>query len=462
MAKNNKKSDIKLVLIGGGSYGWTYRFITDIACIPELQGMHIVLQDINPEALKLVKSLCDKISGAMNASLRIETSAGLESCLPGADFVGLTISTGGDEANVLDSSIPAKYGVLQTVADTVGPGGWSRALRNIPVVVEIIRKVEKYAPNAWFMNYSNPMTVLTRTLQKVSSVRSVGLCHELQGMFLHLAAFLGLNDWEKDIKVKMAGINHLIWILEMDICGQNGFELLKEYYRKHPQFDYVVEDKAPEDLLYSGGVNPKQKIKFEFLERIGYMSAAGDAHTAEFFSHFLKDSQTALKWGVGGDIHTFAHHRGVENRKKRVQQMLTGEEPLWLKPSHEHASKIMAALIGGKELITPVNTANAGQIDNLPRNVVVETQAHVDATGIHPLAVGSMPEILTQYLMKHIPVQEMIVQAGLTGNRDIAIQALSCDPLIPSPDIAAKIADDFFCEFKESLPQFYGKWKLEG
>ncbi|NLE30525.1 MAG: hypothetical protein GX629_12745, partial [Phycisphaerae bacterium] len=232
-------------------------------------------------------------------------------------------------------------------------------------------------------------------------------------------------------------------------------------YRKHPNFDHVVTDKIPEDLLYSGGVNPKQKIKFEFLERIGYLSGAGDAHTSEFFSHFLTDPETAEQWGVGGEFHTFAHQRGVENRKAKVLRMLSGEEPLWLKPSHEHASKIIAALAGLRDLITPVNMANIGQIDNLPRHVVVETQAYVDALGIHPLPVGTMPEILTQYLMKHIPVQEMIVEAGLTGNRDLAIQALSCDPLIPNPDIAAQIADDFFNEFKAMLPQFNGKFTIE-
>ncbi len=461
MTQNNKKSDIKLVLIGGGSYGWTYKFITDIACIAELHGMHIVLQDINPEALKLVKALCDKISDAMNAGLRIETSTELASCLPGADFVGLTISTGGDDANALDFSIPAKYGIIQTIADTAGPGGWSRSLRNIPVVTDIIREVEKYAPNAWFMNYSNPMTVLTRTLQKASPVKSVGLCHELQGLMLHIAAFLGLDDWENDIKVKMAGINHLIWILEMDICGKNGFDLLKEYYHKYPEFDHVVKDKIPETLLHGGGVNPKQKIKFDFLDRIGCLPAAGDAHTAEFFRHFLADRETAEKWGVGGHVHTFAHQRGVEERGNKVRRILNGEEALWLKPSHEHASKIIAALAGGKELITPVNTANIGQIGNLPRGVVVESQAYVDSLGIQPIAVGDMPDIIVQYLMKHIPVQEMIVQAGLTGDRDLAIQALSCDPLVPDPDTAVKIANDFFREFKDALPQFNGKWKFD-
>lgn len=453
--------DIKLVLIGGGSYGWTYRFVTDIACIPELHGMHIVLHDINPEALQLVKPLCDRISAALHAGLRIETSTELDACLPGADFVGLTISTGGDKADVIDFAVPAKYGVIQTIADTVGPGGWSRALRNIPVVVEIIRKVEKYAPNAWFMNYSNPMTVLTRTLQKVSPVKSVGLCHELQGLFLHLAAFLGLDDWESP-KVRMGGINHLIWILEMDIGGRNGFDLLKEYHRRHPDFDYVVEGKVPEDLIYSGGVNSRQKIKFDFLERIGYLPAAGDAHIAEFFSHFLKDEETANKWGIGGSVHTFAHIHGLENRKQPVVRMLNGEQALWLQHSHEHASRIIAALAGGKELVTPVNLANIGQIDNLPRAAVVETQALVDRLGIHPLPVGVMPEIITQYLMKHIPVQEMIVEAGLTGNKDLAIQALSCDPLIPDPDVAVKTANDFFREFRNFLPQFFGKWKFAG
>ena len=459
--RKDQKADVKLVLVGGGSYGWTYRFVTDIACIPELHGMHIVLQDLNPEALRLVKALCDKISGAMGAKLRIETSADLEACLPGADFVGLTISTGGDAANEVDFAIPAKHGILQTVADTVGPGGWSRALRNIPVVVDIIRKVERRAPNAWFMNYSNPMTVLTRALQKVSPVKTVGLCHELQGLMLHLAAFLGLDDWERDTKIKMAGINHLIWILKMDIRGEDGFELLKKYYREHPDFDHVVEAKVPEDLIYSGGVNPKQKIKFDFLERLGYMPAAGDGHTAEFFSHFLADDAAAEKWGLAGHVHSFAHVRGVETRKGNVLRLLNGESPLWLKPSHEHASRIIAAIVGGKELVTPVNTANIGQIENLPRGAVVETQAYVDRLGIQPLAVGCLPEVIVQCLMKHIPVQEMVVEAGLTGDREMATQALSCDPLVPNPDIAAAMADEFFTAFKEQLPQFFGKWKLE-
>ena len=192
MSKNT--SDVKFVLIGGGSFGWTHRLVADVANLPALHGMHVVLHDINPEAIELTGPLCERISDELGADLRIETTTDLAAALPGADFVGLTISTAGEEGNRLDHAIPERHGVLQTVGDTVGPGGWSRALRNIPVVVDIIREVERLAPNAWFMNYSNPMAVITRTLHRASPVKSVGLCHELQGFLLHAATLALAND----------------------------------------------------------------------------------------------------------------------------------------------------------------------------------------------------------------------------------------------------------------------------
>ncbi len=451
--------DKKFVLIGGGSFTWTHRLVTDIACLPSLKGMHIVLQDINPDALEITRPLCEKISVALNADLRIESTTDLDSALKGADFVGLTISTAGQEGNALDHSIPTRHGVLQTIGDTVGPGGWSRALRNIPVVVDIIRKVEMLAPQAWFFNYSNPMTVLTRTLQKVSSVKSIGLCHELQGFLLHVATFLGV-DWEKDIQLKLAGINHLIWVLEMSVCGKDGLALLKEYHRAPDQFKALKEDKIPEELKEAGGVSPYQDIKFDILERTGKITAAGDAHTAEFFSHYLRNEESIRKWGLktARKAHTFAVTGRYEERKENAEALLTGKKKLWLKHSHEHASRIMAALLGDHgDFITPVNTANIGQIDNLPRDAVVETLAVVNSLGVQPLP-ATIPQFITLQLMRHIPIQEMIVEAGLTGNKDLAVLALTHDPLIPDPDIAKKIADDVFVEFKEWLPQFNGEW----
>ncbi len=455
--------NIKLVLIGGGSYGWTHTFITDIACTPALKGAHIILQDIDPEPLKTVVPLCQKISAALKADLKIEGTTDLDSSLPGADFVGLTISTGGGWADNLDMEIPARHGVLQLVGDTVGPGGWSRALRNIPVVTDIIRKVEKLAPNAWFMNYSNPMTILTRTLQKASPVRSMGICHELQGFMLHVDYFLGI-DWEKDITLSMAGINHLIWILSMNTKGKDGLALMKDYIRDPEHFKPLGPQVVNEELARGGGVAPSQKVKFDLFERCGFMPAAGDSHIAEFFSHYLRTEEEAQRWGFlkgGARAHTFARAGSREDRGSKCKNMLEGKTPLFLKHSHEHADRTIAALSGkGTPLITPLNLPNTGQINNLPREAVVETLAYLDGDGIHPLAVGNLPHPVVQYLMRHIPNQEMITEAGLTGNREMAVCALANDPLIPSPDIAAKIADDFFEAFRDYLPQFNGKWRF--
>lgn len=454
------KTDVKVVLIGGGSYGWTHKFITDIACLPALHGMHIVLHDINEQALAVVLPLCRKISDALGANLRLEATTDLDAALPGADFVGLTISTAGEWGNEQDVTIPQRYGILQTVGDTVGPGGWSRALRNIPVVVDIIRAVERLAPNAWFMNYSNPMTVLTRVLRRTSPVKSVGLCHELQGLMLHMAYYFGV-DWQRDIKVRVGGINHLIYVTAMTVKNADGLAMLREYAGDPNDFQPPEPRPVPDELAHAGGVNPHQKIKLDMLRRTGMLPAAGDGHTAEFFSHYLRNEETAAYWGLGTHrrSHTFAYDTNMDARRREAMDLLEGRRPLWLNHSHEHASRIIAALLGAHDdLVTPVNLPNEGQIDNLPREAVVETQAVVNAAGIQPIAVGSLPPIAIAHLMQHVPVQEMIVQAGLTGDRDLAIQALACDPLVPDHDTARKLADDYFETFRDWLPQFNGKW----
>ena len=457
-----RRCDAKLVLIGGGSFAWTHRLVTDIACIPSLHGMHVVLHDIDATALQVVHPLCTRVSDALGANLRIERSSDLTTALQGADFVILTICTDREKGDWVDLAVPRRHGVLQTSADTVGPGGWSRALRNIPVVVDIVRTVERIAPDAWFLNYSNPMTVLTRTLQRVSPVKSLGLCHELQGLLLHMAYYCGV-DWERDIHVKMAGINHLIWVFEMDVRGHDGLRLFEQYHTDPGGFRPLGPQVVPEALEQTGGISPSQRIRLDLLHQIGALPGADDAHTAEFFSHYLRDIETATRWGLmmDGEAHEAARLGRYRARKVYVDDLLAGRQALWLKHSHEHASRIMAALIGaGDDLVTPVNTANTGQVDNLPRDAVLETMAVVDATGVRPVPVGRLPDVLVLYLMKHVPVQEMIVDAGLTGDRELAELALSCDPLIPDPDIAKRIADDVFHEMAEWLPQFNGQWSL--
>ena len=453
---------IKFVLIGGGSYGWTPTLVNDMALNPALHGMHVYLVDTDPSTLAIMVPLCQKISEIRQAGFVIEATGDLDAALPGADFVGLTISTGGDKANQMDLEIPARYGIHQTVGDTVGPGGWSRSLRNIPVVTDIVRRVEKIAPHAWFMNYSNPMTTLTRTINRVCDLRSMGICHEVQGLLLHLAAFFGV-DWRKDFTYRLAGINHLIWMLDLTVQGHNGLECFREWSRDPGGFSKIGELGVPEELILSGGINPHQIIKADQLDRTGCLTAAGDAHTAEFFSYYLRSEETMRRWGFdpGQRAHTFARGSGRAKYREHCLAMLDGSKPIPSLHSHEHADHTIAALSGkGPALLTPLNLPNVGQIDNVPRDAVVETMAYLDAGGTHPLAVGSLPLPALHAVMQHIPNQEMIVEAGLTGNRELAVLALANDPLIPSPDIAARIADDFFEAFRDQLPQFNDRWSL--
>jgi alpha-galactosidase/6-phospho-beta-glucosidase family protein len=215
--------------------------------------------------------------------------------------------------------------------------------------------------------------------------------------------------------------------------------------------------------MLSGGIGPHPTVKRDLLERTGYLPAAGDSHIAEFFPFYLRTPEDAQRWGFhpGERAHTFARSGGKEGRGQRCKAMLTGERPLAKIHSHEHADLTVAALCGsGAPLLTPLNLPNRGQIDNLPREAVVETMAYLDANGIHPLAVGALPETLVHYLMPHVTNQEMIVDAGLRGDRDLAVLALANDPLIPNPDVARKIADDFFEAFRDWLPQFNGRWSL--
>src|SRR5215208_1775541 len=210
----------RICFVGGGSYQWTPKLLTDIALTRDLSGT-IVLHDIAEAPMLEMQKLGQKIMAAAGADFAIETSGDLAEALRDAEFVIVTITTGGLEAMRKDLDIPLQYGIYQSVGDTVGPGGWSRALRNVPVLVEIAQTMERVCPDAWLLNLTNPLTVLTRAVSKVSRVKVVGLCHELLGV---RAAMMRMFDaTAQDFEMRVAGINHLIWLLELKIRGEDGF-----------------------------------------------------------------------------------------------------------------------------------------------------------------------------------------------------------------------------------------------
>ncbi len=223
----------------------------------------------------------------------------------------LTISTGGFDAMEADVELPKKYGIYQAVGDTVGPGGLSRALRNIPVVVKLARNMERYCPGAWLLNYTNPMTTLTRAVTSETGVPTIGLCHELYGTLGLMQRIFGLKDWTKEIAVRAAGINHLMWVTEMDINGEDGFRMLRDYLR-NPKKYAEREKKAGRklDLTHAETHIGSNRVKFELFKVFGALPAAGDRHVAEFFPHFLSEkTNRGADWGV--------HLTTVEQRRNQ-------------------------------------------------------------------------------------------------------------------------------------------------
>lgn len=448
----------KIVIIGGGSYTWGPTFMRDIFVTPELAGSTLVLQDIAPQRVALTHALGQKMIADFNLDFHLEKTLSLEEALQGADFVILTITTGGLESMRPDLEIPAKYGIKQSVGDTTGPGGLSRALRNIPVVAEIGRKVMAICPNALFLNYTNPMTVLTRTLA-MQGVRVVGLCHEWIGVREHLAQLFATKP--ENITAKIAGVNHLIWVTDLYAEGKRVWDELPAIAEKILRGELNVDADDPSVFA------DHAKVKAALFQIYGALPAAGDRHIAEFFPHFINPS---TNWGADYDIRLTS----VEDRyaleaeaKGLIESALRGGVPLqpfMQEVSSEAANKIIRAVTCGETYIGIMNLPNVGQVSNLPQNAVVETYGVIDATGAHATTYGEVPAGVQNVLQKHISNQEMTVQSALTGDRHPALQILLNDPLSSRLTIlqARQMLDELLEANQQYLPQFFGSPVING
>lgn len=443
----------KIIIIGGGSYTWGPTFMRDIFATPELAGSTLVLQDIVQERVDLVYTLGQKMIQDFNLNFRLEKTLSLEDALQGTDFVILTITTGRLESMRPDLEIPAKYGIKQSVGDTTGPGGLARALRNIPVVAEIGRKVMEICPNALFLNYTNPMTVLTRTLA-MQGVKVVGLCHEWIGVREKLA--LIFNTKPENITARMAGVNHLIWVTDLYADG-------KRVWGELPAItDKILSGEIKVDEEDTSVFTDHAKVKSTLFQLYGALPAAGDRHVAEFFPHFINEF---TNWGADYDLKL----TGIEDRegleafaKMMIESVLNGETelaPFMADISTEAANKIIRAVTCGETYIGIMNLPNAGQVSNVARNAVVETYGTIDSTGAHAATYGDVPAGVQNVLQKHISNQEMTVQAALTGDRNLALQILLNDPLSSRLTIAqaSQLLNEMLEANKQYLPKFFNQ-----
>jgi alpha-galactosidase len=449
---------MKISIVGGGSYCWTPTLFRDIILTPGLEGAEIVLEDINRRHLDDLHRCCVAILRQFGKTreFRLSATMNLPQALRGADYVILTITTGGLAAMAHDIEIPNRYGIYQPVGDTVGPGGIARALRNIPVVVRIAKQMERYCPNAWLLNITNPMSVLTRCVGRETDVRCVGLCHELYGTLARVERMLGATDWRKDFDCVSVGVNHLPWVISLKYKGRDAFPLLRQALADGK----VPGTNKPLHTVLDHTFHGAGRVKFDLFKVFGALPAAGDRHLVEFFPYFCT-GKTRRGAALGVKLTTIAQRRAMAAAwRKQVARITAGKERLEAVVSQESTSRVIAALAGLIEWKDVVNIPNLGQVPELPRDVVVETMGLVTRDHVYGLPVGRVPPAILTQIERHVRNQEQTVEAALTGDRQLALQVFLNDPLCGAIGDFRKMEtmmNELLAANRQWLPQFFGR-----
>jgi alpha-galactosidase len=426
---------MKIVFVGGGSVQWTPKLVTDLALTETLADAHLVLHDIDSEALDLLARVCKRIVTQAGARVRVSATLDRIEALRGADFVILCVAIGGLAAMRNDLEIPERYGIDQSVGDTVGPGGLARGLRHIPFAVQVAREMEQLCPKAWLMNLTNPMTTICRATCRATSISTVGLCHEVTGVRRRLEEVLDIP--EESIDLDVAGVNHLPVILNLRVGAADGTTMLRDWLAERGPSRLIDEHiSGIRDIFHD-----RMAVKLTLFQHLGVLFGAGDRHVAEFFPGFLtKTSARGCRYGVV--LTTIAHRETLAQQRRAGLEDFINGAPRELKMSDEQLAPVMAALAGGPPGEFVVDVPNKGQIDNLPREAVVECKAQVNSLGIHPLATGPLPYAAYAVISGHVARQELIVEAALTGQRGPALAALATDPLVHDPAIVEPMLDE--------------------
>jgi len=435
----------KIVIIGAGSVVFSRGLIADIVLTSKLGGSTVALCDIDSEGLELTTRLARRVIVEAEADIVVESSTERADVLPGADYVIQTIAIGGKSAWEKDLDIPMKYGILQPVGDSVGPGGVSRALRLLPVVVDICHDMEDLCPNALLINYSNPNSCVCFTVHQYSNIKVIGLCHGLPGTHNELARYLGVPV--EETSVLAAGINHFNWILSFVVRGQDGLAMLREKFDRE-------------------GVPDNMKICASLFRVFGAYPAPGDGHVAEFLPYFLnREADLGRKYGFSL---MKAYGQSPEHWAE-IRKHLDGYMPveLYLRRSGEMAIDIIAALEEGSigldassgsktiRYFDAVNLPNYGLVTNLPEGAILEVPATVSLFGIRGVPIGDMPHGIATMLSQRIYQQQLTVEAAINGDRQVALQAMLLDPLVPSVEIAESVLDELLEAHEDYLPRFY-------
>jgi alpha-galactosidase/6-phospho-beta-glucosidase family protein len=441
-------SDRGFVLIGAGSTVFTPGLLRDITSSPAFDDYTVHLVDTNGQAAETMAVIGRRLAARQGSGVRIEAHTDRRAALPGARFVITTIAVGAADGWRADLEIPARYGIRQTVGDSVGPGGVLRALRHVPELVAIARDVADLAPDAWLVNYSNPLTANVRAITQQTEVRAIGLCHGTMHTKSALSKALGADP--DDVHAVFAGLNHLSWLLDIRSGDTDLYPRLRE----------LVDARAGgPDAPSSRTEGVHAAVSADLMRTFGRYPAPGDRHVSEFFPGYLSPGDSGeLPWGLqGGQDMTFEYIGEKSRLWDDLRAQANGGAPLRV-PADQEAERVVSiakALMGDRDTVElAVNLPNDGRIPNLPATAVVEVPAVVGADRITGLGIGPLPPAIAAVLSARADQQELTVRAGVTGERETAIQALTLDPLVGDAGTARAILDDAVLAHTPFLDRF--------
>jgi alpha-galactosidase len=436
----------KICLVGAGSTVFAQNILGDVLSTPSEHDYVISLFDIDPERLKTSEIVARRICETLKLnSVRIEATLDRRQALRGSDFVILMMQVGGYKpATVTDFEVPKKYGLRQTIADTLGIGGIFRGLRTIPVLEAICRDMEEVCPNALLMQYVNPMAINCWAIKEIApSIRNVGLCHSVQHTAQHLASCLGENI--HDINYLSAGINHIAFFRKYEKVDANGGR--QDLYPRLKAL--AAEGKVPAD----------DRVRFDALKRLGHFVTESSEHFSEYTSWYIKDRRPEMVEQLNIPLDEYIRRCEVQIAEwHALRQELEGDKPIEVCRSNEYAAGIIHAAVTGKPALIYGNVPNNGMIENLPPECIVEVPCHVDRNGIQPTRIGRIPSQLAAVMRLSISVQELTVEAALTGKRDRIYQAALLDPHTSaelSPDEIWHMVDDLIEQHGDLLPKYH-------
>lgn len=439
---------MKISFIGAGSVVFTRNLLKDLSLFPEFKNLEVALMDIDLERLEVAKKIAEEIKEAKKLDWNIKGYLEMKEAIKGSKYVINTVQIGGKEATYVDFDIPEKYGLKQTIGDTHGIGGIMRFLRTAPFFKELVSNIEEYAPDSLLINFTNPMSMNQWYINEISSIKNIGLCHSIPYTIEQLASYI--NVPVEEINYKVAGINHMAWVLVFERKGENLYPYLFKAMEKKEIWE-------------------KDPVRFEILKRFHYFVTESSEHNAEYFPYFLRDEELIKKLNIpireyirrveeNEKVFNAFKNFYLKNMKEEFEiiKSFYGEDNI--DTSKEYAVQIIHAYETNEPKQVYGIVRNKGIIENYPYDCMVEVPCYVDRNGISPLHIGKIPDQLASLNISQINVQRLAVKGALERNKDYIYYAVLLDPVassLLSPEKIQKMLDELLEAHKKYLGNMF-------